>query len=72
MQEIADAAVAMGRAVELTREAAARVAATVDELRALQVDICTKQSFQNRTLSSKYAFPRGANVCAIEQDETGG
>jgi len=38
-QEIAEAAEAMKRAVELTRVAAASMAATVDDLRALQVGL---------------------------------
>ena len=60
MQEIAEAAVAMGRAVELTREAAASVAATVDELRALQVG-------QNRTLVPNMHCSHSATVRAIER-----
>lgn len=47
-QEIAEAAEAMERAVELTRVAAASMAATVDDLRALQVGL--------------WAFPKKMNI----------
>ena len=45
LQEKQDAAAAMQRAVEVTRQATASVAATVDELRALQARVLRKPWF---------------------------